>query len=95
MFDMGMAHPERGYGVPVADLPTDDERASLVKIATWDDARRTTPEMAAWGEELAREGISFTPHDLRTPFIWVPSRWPPGREAAGSEDGNLRKANGN
>ena len=80
MFDMGMAHPELGYGVPVADLPTDDERASLVKIATWDDARRTTPEMAAWGEELAREGISFTPHDLRTPFIWVPSRWPPGRD---------------
>ncbi|MET4636177.1 helix-turn-helix domain-containing protein [Kaistia defluvii] len=80
MFDMGMTNPELGYGVAVADLPTDGERASLVKIATWDDARRTTPEMAAWGEELAREGISFTPHDLRTPFIWVPSRWPPGRE---------------
>lgn len=81
MFDLGMAHPERGYGIALADLPTDQERAALVKIATKDEQGRTSPEMTAWGAELARDGISFTPHELRAPFIWVPSQWPPGSAA--------------
>lgn len=80
MFDQGM----RGlpYGVRPGDMPGEAELASLVQIQTAEDGRATA-EMAAWRDALAADGISFTPIDLRLPFVFVPSRWPPGHERAG------------
>ncbi len=80
MFDQGM----RGlpYGVRPADMPGEAELAGLVSIQTAEDGRATA-EMAAWRDALAADGISFTPIDLRMPFVFVPSRWPPGHARAG------------
>lgn len=70
-----------GYAVRVADVPSDDEVAGLTKIEVAVDSRPTA-EMAAWTAAMARHGISFTPLSIGMPFVWVPSRWPPGHEQA-------------
>jgi hypothetical protein len=70
-----------GYAVRIADVPSDEEAAALVKIEAAIDGR-PTPEMAAWASAMAHHGISFTPLSIGMPFVWVPSRWPPGHEQA-------------
>ncbi|MCX5571468.1 helix-turn-helix domain-containing protein [Kaistia nematophila] len=70
-----------GYAVRLSDVPSDAETGALVKIEAAVDGR-PTPEMAAWAAAMARHGISFTPLSIGMPFVWVPSRWPPGQEQA-------------
>ncbi|SHE67419.1 hypothetical protein SAMN02745157_0685 [Kaistia soli DSM 19436] len=74
---------QRPYGVLPSQMPGEAETAALVKIEVARDGR-ATEEMAAWRDEMAKVGISFTPGDIGMPFVWVPSRWPPGWGAAAS-----------
>lgn len=68
-----------GYTVRLADVPSTEEAGALVKIEAAVDGRPTA-EMMAWTAAMARHGISFNPHTIGMPFVWVPSRWPPGHE---------------
>lgn len=83
MFD-AMLHG-RGCSARVADLPAEAELARLVKIEVAEGGKATA-EMAAWKEALEPARISFTPFDIRMPFVWVPSRWPPGWDDRGRSD---------
>lgn len=70
-----------GYTVRLTEVPGDEETGALVKIEAIVDGR-SSPEMVAWTAAMARHGISFNPHTIGMPFVWVPNRWPPGHEQA-------------
>ena len=78
MFDIGI-NRNAGWTARPGDLPSAEALAALVKIPTAERGRPTA-EMLAWRDVLEPAGISFTAMDLRLPYVWVPSRWPPGAE---------------
>jgi hypothetical protein len=79
--------PRQGFRVALNAVPTPDEIAGLVKIAVRDPSNAVTPEFRAWADAMSEAGVfRFNEHDMRLPFVMVPSQWPPGRagEAVGA-----------